>query len=257
MRIVHSVLPRTPSGVSLLISDGEKFPHAAKCVAWAKLQCAQGILESHKRIAHTLTGKARGLRWHMCCSLRRQAAFNVAIAGWIPCGVIFACIALSLGKEEDALQVCLLLPPGNLEHLANAVLPRLKFGCWRIWESPMPSEVLRVISIVIDEESCTAASHAKRVSLLLYGQGIRTSGKVLSLCGSKLKQLLELLSCVGQVRLRNKVSLTTVRILDREDALTPSRLDRRETGGPQTPRHTPRPPSRGEYQLAALNGRIN
>ncbi len=35
----------------------------------------------------------------------RQAAFNVAIAGWIPCGVIFACIAGSLGKEEDALQV--------------------------------------------------------------------------------------------------------------------------------------------------------
>ncbi|CAL8462663.1 g2196 [Coccomyxa elongata] len=93
-----------------------------------------------------------------------QAAFNVAIAGWIPCGVIFACIAGSLGKEEDALQV----------------------------------------------------------------------------------------------RLRNKVGLHTVRILDREDALTPSRLDQnRGAGGPETPRHTPRPPSRDhrEYQLAALNNR--
>jgi hypothetical protein len=38
--------------------------------------------------------------------VRRQAAFNVAIAGWIPCGVIFAIAALFLAKEEDGLQVC-------------------------------------------------------------------------------------------------------------------------------------------------------
>lgn len=35
----------------------------------------------------------------------RQAAFNVAIAGWIPCGAIFASIAFFLAKEEDDLQV--------------------------------------------------------------------------------------------------------------------------------------------------------
>lgn len=49
--------------------------------------------------------------------LCRQAAFNVAIAGWIPCGVIFACIALFLAKEEDALQVTHLNP-----HTPNTVL---------------------------------------------------------------------------------------------------------------------------------------
>jgi hypothetical protein len=43
-----------------------------------------------------------------CC---RQAAFNVAIAGWIPCGAIFAICALFLAKEEDGLQVCSLYSP--------------------------------------------------------------------------------------------------------------------------------------------------
>lgn len=52
------------------------------------------------------------------------------------------------------------------------------------------------------------------------------------------------------------MSLQTVRILDREDALTPSRLNGPDAGGPETPRHTPRPPTRPgrEYQLVALNG---
>ncbi|CAK0784876.1 hypothetical protein CVIRNUC_008081 [Coccomyxa viridis] len=54
-----------------------------------------------------------------------------------------------------------------------------------------------------------------------------------------------------QDRLRDKVHLQTVRILDREDALSP----RMEEAGEDPPRHTPRPPSRGgEYQLALVNG---
>ena len=44
-----------------------------------------------------------------------------------------------------------------------------------------------------------------------------------------------------QDRLRDKVHLQTVRILDREDALSP----RMEEAGEDPPRHTPRPPSRG------------
>ena len=43
----------------------------------------------------------------------RKAAFNVAVGGWIPCGICFAFIALFLAKEEDALQV------GVLVHLAS------------------------------------------------------------------------------------------------------------------------------------------
>ena len=44
-----------------------------------------------------------------------------------------------------------------------------------------------------------------------------------------------------QERLRDKVHLQTVRILEREDALTP----RMEEAGEEAPRHTPRPPTRG------------
>ncbi len=44
-----------------------------------------------------------------------------------------------------------------------------------------------------------------------------------------------------QERLRDKVHLQTVRILEREDALTP----RMEDAGEEAPRHTPRPPARG------------
>ena len=35
----------------------------------------------------------------------RKSAFNVAVGGWIPCGICFAMIAPFLAKEEDALQV--------------------------------------------------------------------------------------------------------------------------------------------------------
>lgn len=34
----------------------------------------------------------------------RERAFNVAVAGWLPCGLIFACAALTLGRDEDAMQ---------------------------------------------------------------------------------------------------------------------------------------------------------
>lgn len=42
----------------------------------------------------------------LCRAFCRQSAFNVAIAGWIPCGAIFAVCALFLAREEDGLQVC-------------------------------------------------------------------------------------------------------------------------------------------------------
>ena len=50
-------------------------------------------------------------------------------------------------------------------------------------------------------------------------------------------------ACVHPVqdRLRDKVHLQTVQILEREGALTP----RMEEVGEAPPRHTPRPPSRG------------
>lgn len=50
----------------------------------------------------------------------RQAAFNVAIAGWIPCGAMFAIASLFLGKEEDALQVSTVLKP--LKHAGPILL---------------------------------------------------------------------------------------------------------------------------------------
>ena len=49
-----------------------------------------------------------------------------------------------------------------------------------------------------------------------------------------------------QERLRDKVHLQTVHILEREDALTP----RMEEAGEEAPRHTPRPPTRGLFCLS-------
>lgn len=50
----------------------------------------------------------------MMCSLQkkldadvcvcRQSAFNLAIAGWLPCGALLALVALSLAKDEAAMQ---------------------------------------------------------------------------------------------------------------------------------------------------------
>ena len=37
----------------------------------------------------------------------REKAFNVAVSAWLPCGLIFACAALTLGRDEDAMQVLL------------------------------------------------------------------------------------------------------------------------------------------------------
>ena len=34
----------------------------------------------------------------------RQSAFNLAIAGWLPCGALLALVALSLAKDEAAMQ---------------------------------------------------------------------------------------------------------------------------------------------------------
>lgn len=29
----------------------------------------------------------------------------MAVSAWLPCGLIFACAALTLGRDEDAMQV--------------------------------------------------------------------------------------------------------------------------------------------------------
>ncbi len=34
----------------------------------------------------------------------RQSAFNLAIAGWLPCGALLALVAVSLTKDEAAMQ---------------------------------------------------------------------------------------------------------------------------------------------------------
>lgn len=48
----------------------------------------------------------------------REKAFNVAVAGWLPCGLIFACAALTLGRDEDAMQArALVLWPVNHDAL--------------------------------------------------------------------------------------------------------------------------------------------
>ena len=41
---------------------------------------------------------------HKSAELRRETAFNIAIAGWIPCGMFFACAAFTLARNEDAMQ---------------------------------------------------------------------------------------------------------------------------------------------------------
>ena len=43
-----------------------------------------------------------------CGCAHREKAFNVAVSAWLPCGLIFACAALTLGRDEDAMQVLLL-----------------------------------------------------------------------------------------------------------------------------------------------------
>lgn len=37
-------------------------------------------------------------------ALGRQSAFNLAIAGWLPCGALLALVAVSLTKDEAAMQ---------------------------------------------------------------------------------------------------------------------------------------------------------
>lgn len=37
-------------------------------------------------------------------ALFRRSAFNLAIAGWLPCGALLAGVAVSLAKDEAAMQ---------------------------------------------------------------------------------------------------------------------------------------------------------
>ena len=37
----------------------------------------------------------------------------MAVSAWLPCGLIFACAALTLGRDEDAMQVLLFMTSGN------------------------------------------------------------------------------------------------------------------------------------------------
>ena len=47
----------------------------------------------------------------------RQSAFNLAIAGWLPCGALLALVAVSLTKDEAAMQARLAHKVDN--HIPN------------------------------------------------------------------------------------------------------------------------------------------
>lgn len=37
--------------------------------------------------------------------LGRTGAFNVSVSAWVPCGILLTCLACTMGKDEDAMQV--------------------------------------------------------------------------------------------------------------------------------------------------------
>ena len=51
----------------------------------------------------------------------RQSAFNVAIAGWLPCGALLALVAVSLTKDEAAMQA-------RLAHKVDNHIPNVDDG---------------------------------------------------------------------------------------------------------------------------------
>jgi len=53
----------------------------------------------------------------------RQSAFNLAIAGWLPCGALLALVAVSLAKDEAAMQARLADKVDNQVPTADFRLP--------------------------------------------------------------------------------------------------------------------------------------
>jgi hypothetical protein len=40
--------------------------------------------------------------------LGRAGAFNLSVSAWVPCGIMLTCLALTMAKDEDTMQVCVL-----------------------------------------------------------------------------------------------------------------------------------------------------
>ena len=59
--------------------------------------CTRRLLQQHHACNHA--GRSHS------GAADREKAFNVAVSAWLPCGLIFACAALTLGRDEDAMQV--------------------------------------------------------------------------------------------------------------------------------------------------------
>ena len=53
----------------------------------------------------------------------RQSAFNLAIAGWLPCGALLGMVAVTLARDEAAMQERLLQKVDNPASDAALVLP--------------------------------------------------------------------------------------------------------------------------------------
>lgn len=51
--------------------------------------------------------------------LGRQTAFNVAVAGWVPCGLLLCCLVFTMRKDEENMQ-------RQLELQANAALEQIR-----------------------------------------------------------------------------------------------------------------------------------
>ena len=70
--------------------------------------------------------------WNVCLqsltvfgSLCRRSAFNLAIAGWLPCGALLAGVAVSLAKDEAAMQARLADKVEKQSHHVDFLLPHV------------------------------------------------------------------------------------------------------------------------------------
>lgn len=57
--------------------------------------------------------------------LCRRSAFNLAIAGWLPCGALLAGVAVSLAKDEAAMQARLAEKVEKQTRDADYLLPHV------------------------------------------------------------------------------------------------------------------------------------
>lgn len=55
----------------------------------------------------------------------RRSAFNLAIAGWLPCGALLAGVAVSLAKDEAAMQARLADKVDKQTHDIDYILPHV------------------------------------------------------------------------------------------------------------------------------------